>query len=99
MGGFFLGLAIWMIGGWLGAQIAAFFNQGSKLGFWNRLWAGVIGGMLLGLFLDWVPALKNVTRLLHSGHVEDALAGVLGGLAVALAGSLVAGQKETAPKA
>jgi hypothetical protein len=92
--GFLISVAIWIFGGWAGAQIADYFNRGSKLGFWGRLWAGVLGGVILGLILERVPVLESVTRFFHSGHVEDAIAGVLGGAAVGLAGGLFA--KKTA---
>jgi hypothetical protein len=90
MNHFLLAVALWVAGGWAGAQIAVFFNRGSKLGFWGRLWAGVLGGVVLGMILKRAPFLEPVTRFFHSGHIEDAVAGVLGGLAVALAGGLLA---------
>lgn len=83
-------IAIWVFGGWAGAQIAAFVNQGAKLGFWGRVWAGVLGGVILGMIVERAPFLEPVTRFFHSGHVEDAIAGVLGGAAVGLAGGVFA---------
>ena len=90
MNSFLLAVALWIAGGWAGAQLAAFFNRGSKLGFWGRLWAGALGGVILGLILERAPFLEPVTRFFHSGHIEDAIAGVLGGAAMGLAGGLFA---------
>jgi uncharacterized membrane protein YeaQ/YmgE (transglycosylase-associated protein family) len=77
--GLLISLVLWIVGGWIGAHVAAFFNQGNKLKFWGRLGAGVLGGVILGWTLERFPLLEPVSRFLHTGHVEDAIAGVLGG--------------------
>jgi uncharacterized membrane protein YeaQ/YmgE (transglycosylase-associated protein family) len=83
-------VALWAVGGWLGSQIAALFNRGNRLRFWGRLGAGVLGGVILGWTLDRVPLLEPMTRFLHTGHVEDAIAGVLGGFVVGTLAGLLA---------
>ncbi len=90
MTGLLIAIGLWIAGGWLGARIAAFFNRGNKLKFWGQLAAGILGGILLGLILDNVPLLAPITRFFHSGHVEDAIAGVLGGLAFGTLGAIFA---------
>jgi len=92
--GFFTAVAIWIVGGWLGAQVAAFFNRGSKLKFWGRLWSGVLGGVILGWVLDKATFLKPITDFLHAGHVEDVLAGVIGGFIFGVIGGLFSGKQK-----
>lgn len=83
-----LGVGLWVLGGWIGAQIAAFFNRGNRLGFWGRVAAGVIGGVILGGLVDRAPFLKPITDFLHSGHIEDAIAGAIGGFVFGMIGAL-----------
>jgi hypothetical protein len=88
--GFLISLGLWIAGGWVGAHVAAFFNRGNRLGFWGRLVAGVMGGVILGWTLERVPLLEPLTRFLHTGHVEDAIAGVLGGAVFGTLAALMA---------
>jgi hypothetical protein len=98
-----ISIALWIAGGWVGAHVAAFFNRGNRLKFWGRLGAGVLGGVILGWTLDRVPLLEPVTRFLHTGHVEDAIAGVLGGAVLGTLAGLLArgreGKSEAKPEA
>jgi hypothetical protein len=87
---FLIGLVLWILGGYVGARIAAFFNKGNKLKFWGQLAAGVLGGVILGLILDNAPLLQPVMNFFHSGNIEDAIAGVLGGLAFGTLGAIFA---------
>ncbi len=89
MSGFLISVILWIAGGYVGARIAAFFNKGNRLKFWGQIAAGVLGGVILGWVLDQVP-LQPITSFLHNGQVEDAIAGLLGGLAFGTLGSLFA---------
>lgn len=84
------GVLLWVLGGYVGARIAALLNKGNRLKFWGQIAAGALGGIVVGLILDNVPALQPVTRFLHNGNVEDAVAGVLGGLAFGTLGAIFA---------
>lgn len=93
MTGVLLSIVLWLAGGYVGARIAAFLNRGNKLQFWGQIAAGLLGGIILGWLLDRFPLLEPVTRFLHNGQVEDAIAGVLGGLAFGTLGQLFASRK------
>lgn len=92
MSGLLVSIALWVFGGYVGARIAAFLNRGNKLKFWGQIAAGLLGGVILGLILKNVPVLERVTGFLHNGNVEDAIAGVLGGLAFGTLGAIFAPQ-------
>jgi hypothetical protein len=95
--GFFISIALWIFGGWLGAQIADRLNHGNKLKFWGRLAAGVLGGVILGFTLDRVPLIEPVVKFLHTGHVEDAIAGVLGGFVFGAGAGMLARLRQAPP--
>lgn len=95
-----MSIILWLAGGYVGARVAAFFNRGNRLKFWGQILAGMLGGVILGWVLDVFPLLEPVTRFLHNGHVEDAIAGLLGGLGLGTLGQIFApaGAREGAGK-
>lgn len=90
---------MWIVGGWIGSQIAAYFNRGSKLKFWGRLWSGVLGGVILGWVLERAVFLKPITDFLHAGRVEDMIAGVIGGFIFGVVGGLFSGKQKQSEQA
>ena len=96
MTGLLVSIVLWLAGGYVGARIAAFFNRGRKLNIWGQIAAGLAGGGVLGWLLHEFPVLEPVTRFLRNGQVEDAIAGLLGGLVAGTLGALFAGKKADA---